>query len=1354
MDAIVNIKSNLAIGTTENNTILSLEEGAITDRNDLPNLIDRTVANNVIRDTSPASMIEFSLDMNIGVVSLTFNDVINSSVVDFTGLRFQNSEILTLLSEMVVLSNGQIVNSSGFVIDIQIIASELIIIKSNLNLATNNDNTYLYVHDFAFIDTSSQNVIEDTLQVTNLFPDVTPPVLLNFTLNFDSDTLVLTFDEPMNISLLNAAGFVIQNAPTSPSQSVSLGGSVGINANTLLTEISVYLNQSDVNLIKLNEFLATSLENTYLTFDNGSAADVSSNFLVGNATGIRAAIFFSDVTPPQLASFNLYDHNEGFMVLQFTEPVNTSSIDITGFIFQSDFFVQPSLLSQRSYQLTQSSCNRTYDCMNGFIITIYIGPDDLNAIKLNDYICTSTTNCVPQLESSFINDMAGVGISTQPNAATNLPARLLRSFTKDTTNPTLEFFELDLDTNTLILNFSEPIIIKYFNVTGITLQSSLTNGDQLTLSFSTTSGENGLVVSVNLNEDVDILKAAAGFATNTSNTYLYLESYTTFDLSTDRNFVEQIFSNNALQASNVIPDTSPPVVVRFSLDLNRNKLTIDFSEPIKATQIDLSQLILGDSDSQTPTTSITLNGTLLTSNQTSLTDGLLSVCLFIDDTTLSSIKSDSEIGTRVANTYLVITSGAFLDMNDQTNIDHQAPSIQVISDQTLTEVTGFSLDLNLGLLQLSFSDVINASSAKITSLSLQDAALATSRVPLSGGTVTQSTALSITFLLTGEDILALKSNPNVATSNSTTYLIMRADAFSDISNLDILLIPDGSALVASTFISDESTPNFINFTLNMNTGILSITYDEPVDLGSVNVSLITVTNTTTSDNTNLTLTGYSTLEFYSSNTVFAITLTSSDLNTIKADQTIGNSQYNTYLHLLPGTVTDVFGNPNSLTSTGIGAFIPDSTGPKLVSFLSINIDVGTIQFEFDEPVLVSSITPSRFTLQDDFFNNYTDQLSFYNLESTAICNVTQGCIDNTIIGFALDSQDLSNLKERLSVCTVRTNCVPVFEPSFITDMASVPNLLIAVPNGRTNLDERLLQEFLSDTSNPTLDSFSLNLILDTLTLTFNEPVEVASIQVSNIVLQSSASGGVNLTLSSSTPRGSVSNIVVFDLNADAPLIKAADFASSRSNTFLSIQAGTAFDVALIPNSLIAIPSNAALQVTEFITDFISPLLQSFELNLNLNQLRLTFNERIKGAELNLTRFRLQEASSSPNFATIPYGTLTDMSGQPVINDIEIIYVNLLQEPALSLKTNSDFGTLPNNTFLQFENASFEDLIGIPNVENISQASDVTPDETKASIESFTLSVNTAQLFNCDDVVPNWYIYWHKSQMRGQQGISF
>ena len=148
-------------------------------------------------------------------------------------------------------------------------------------------------------------------------------------------------------------------------------------------------------------------------------------------------------------------------------------------------------------------------------------------------------------------------------------------------------------------------------------------------------------------------------------------------------------------------------------------------------------------------------------------------------------------------------------------------------------------------------------------------------------------------------------------------------------------------------------------------------------------------------------------------------------------------------------------------------------------------------------------------------------------------------------------------------------------------------------------------------------------------------------------------------------------------------------------------------------------------------------MQSFELNLNLNQLRLTFNERIKGAELNLTRFRLQEASSSPNFATIPYGTLTDMSGQPVTNDIEIIYVNLLQEPALSLKTNSDFGTLPNNTFLQFENASFEDLIGIPNVENISQASDVTPDETKASIESFTLDLNTAQLLlTFDDVVDN------------------
>jgi len=87
-----------------------------------------------------------------------------------------------------------------------------------------------------------------------------------------------------------------------------------------------------------------------------------------------------------------------------------------------------------------------------------------------------------------------------------------------------------------------------------------------------------------------------------------------------------------------------------------------------------------------------------------------------------------------------------------------------------------------------------------------------------------------TIALSDEDLNNIKLIAGLATSNQTTYLRNLFDAIKDTNGIQIAELPDGREISVSTFTTDSSPPQLIDFSLNVNAtlAILLLTFSEAV----------------------------------------------------------------------------------------------------------------------------------------------------------------------------------------------------------------------------------------------------------------------------------------------------------------------------------------------------------------------------------------------------------------------------------------------------------------------------------------------------------------------------------------------
>ena len=909
---------------------------------------------------------------------------------------------------------------------------------------------------------------------------------------------------------------------------------------------------------------------------------------------------FSTATSQTLDSSSL-DMNTGELALTFSTAVNPSLTIYSGITLQSAADSPTS-----TYTLTGGTS--AGDGME--TITVTLNSLDLDAIKADPDLAVD-------VDSTYLS--LAMGIVTVAGDDTMVSAAVVQqatTFTADTTSPELVAFDLDMNTGMLILTFSEPVSGQSFNVSGVTLQSSQTTPTSTFRLVSTLSGSGSTdnfasVISVMLSEsELNSIKRITELAVSLETTYLSLVEGTAED--TNDNPSAEVPTTSAVAASNFIEDSTSPALVSFLFDLDTGSLVLTFSETVDVSSMVLTALRLQSYGEGIGSSYTLTSGTVVSDNDPV-------VVTFLSFRDINSVKFDEVLATSAANTFLSFTSNLITDMSG--NLVVPASGVQVsdfIPDITPPQLVSFDLDLNEELLILNFDEIIHRGSfnaSGVTLLSSDDPSTAQS-VTLSYVDNYNVNVTEVTVYLGFADLVAIKANADLANNAQDTFLALRADTVQDTSGNPNIEISFQAPLAVERFTTDSVSPILNFFDLDLNAGILNLTFSEPVNISSFAPTQITFQSAPDSSATMLTLTGASSIELR--NLTVVVGLNANDIDMLAELEDIATAVNTTYLSFTAELVTDMYGNRVVPVITDFAIqvrnfqMLQDRVPPEIVSF-SIDLNSGFLSLSFSEEISSVNFDVSKITLQSSSANpevQFTLTGGELNMSS-----------DNTVIGMRLTLFDLYELNQR-NFDSAERIYLSVSE-GLVEDNAGNPSTAISS-------DSALRVSYvMPDTTPPQLTAFDLDMNRGYLLLYFSEIVNISSLDVTGVTLQSSRDGtGFSHTLTAGSLGSSVNyaEITVTLSDNDLNALKSnLAIATSSQNTFISLTAGIVTD--LYQLSSLPIAATAAQIVRNFIPDTTGPVLLSFDLDLNVGLMTLTFSEPMLFNSFDLAEFILQSSQN-------------------------------------------------------------------------------------------------------------------------------
>jgi len=177
-------------------------------------------------------------------------------------------------------------------------------------------------------------------------------------------------------------------------------------------------------------------------------------------------------------------------------------------------------------------------------ITITLSSTDLNGIKAIEGMAKTAPNSYLRVTAGAVTDMAANSIAVISDGS----AVAADSYVPDTTVPTLNTWNLNMETRVLTLNFSESVDASTLSVGGITLQDAETRAAHYTLTNSTTASGNGATIAVNLSAtDRNAIIADTSLAVSEATSWITLTSGAIDDMA--GNDVTAIADGSATQVT-------------------------------------------------------------------------------------------------------------------------------------------------------------------------------------------------------------------------------------------------------------------------------------------------------------------------------------------------------------------------------------------------------------------------------------------------------------------------------------------------------------------------------------------------------------------------------------------------------------------------------------------------------------------------------------------------------------------------------------------------------------------------------------------------------------------------------------
>ena len=481
---------------------------------------------------------------------------------------------------------------------------------------------------------------------------------------------------------------------------------------------------------------------------------------------------------------------------------------------------------------------------------------------------------------------------------------------------------------------------------------------------------------------------------------------------------------------------------------------------------------------------------------------------------------------------------------------------------------------------------------------------------------------------------------NLATIINNTFLSISNLSTQDTSENYVIPILSSNALPVNTFLPDKRNPSLSSYSLDLNSGIFSFTFDELVRVSFLNVTTLSIHDSKVSSLCNYTLTEGLLLSPNSNIVYFKLNVF--DVNKIKRLTCLATMRANTYITIGSTFIRDMnqnYVNPISVIfALRADLFIPDSTNPELLSF-DLDLNIGTLLLQFDETVNASSLLVSKVILSNTSFNIFEQQF-------VVLTGAYVSPIDSTDIIITLKNSHLDSLKLNRNFATQNNDTFLSIYTYSILDMSS--NSV----TGTTVLVDKLTL----DTTNPNLLLWYPDLDRSTITLIFDEPIDSDSIVVTSISLQSELIFNMNttnyFTLTGGTTSSPDGKIIIIEISiSDLDAIKAKPLLlSSINSSYITFTLLLCRDIG--GNKIIEVSTNMSIIASIFIRDNVAPRLISWNLDMDSGIFNLTFDETVNVSSVYFPGIGLQATFNSSE----SYGI--KLTGGSVLNQNHDIFISI------------------------------------------------------------------------------------------------
>lgn len=267
-------------------------------------------------------------------------------------------------------------------------------------------------------------------------------------------------------------------------------------------------------------------------------------------------------------------------------------------------------------------------------------------------------------------------------------------------------------------------------------------------------------------------------------------------------------------------------------------------------------------------------------------------------------------------------------------------------------LNSWDLNMNAGTLTLHFNQTANASTFSATGITIQDASTATTSRTLTAGSTTSSpNGVDIVVNLSTADLNAIKANGSLAKAAGSSWLRMTAAVIDDMLGNDNDAIANGAARQVTTYTPDTTSPQFSSWTLNMNTKVMSLTFNEPVKASTITVTAITIQDAATGPSRSYPLTNST--HSSTDGTTVTVTLSATDYNAIVELGSLATGLADSYITMTSSAVKDMATTGNNVVAvtTGMQASAPYTANSVAAQHFKITTSQGSTMTAGDTKVI-------------------------------------------------------------------------------------------------------------------------------------------------------------------------------------------------------------------------------------------------------------------------------------------------------------------------------------------------------------------------------------------------------------------